>query len=257
MAKLKKRILTIFFVFLLSSLVYLPSSVVYANVPHLLNYQGRLTDSGGAPLNGTYALTFRIYDAETAGTMLWEETQSGVVIQKGIFSILLGSVTNLNLPFDKPYFLEIKVGNEVMSPRQAITSAGYAIRAEKAQNTDSLPRGIIAMWSGTISTIPTGWALCDGTNGTPDLRDRFIVGAKQDDNGVAKSNVTGVLTKSGDGQIPAHTHTYNQAYNNGARHMGNDSTTFYHAQQSVNTGSTGTGTKNIAVYYALAFIMKL
>lgn len=105
-----------------------------AAVPHLLNYQGKLTDSSGNPLNGSYSLTFRIYDAETAGSLLWEETQSGVIIQKGIFSILLGSVTNLVLPFDKPYFLEIKVGNEVMSPRQRITSAGYAIRAEKAEN---------------------------------------------------------------------------------------------------------------------------
>jgi len=110
----------------------------YAAIPHLINYQGRLTDTSGAPLNGTYALTFRIYDAATAGNLLWEETHSGVVIQKGIFGILLGSVTNLNLPFDKAYFLEIKVGNEVMSPRQQLTSAGYAIRAEKGEDAEKL-----------------------------------------------------------------------------------------------------------------------
>ena len=40
-----------------------------------------------------------------------------------------------------------------------------------------IPAGIIAMWSGTRATIPSGWALCDGANGTPDLRDRFVVGA--------------------------------------------------------------------------------
>lgn len=39
------------------------------------------------------------------------------------------------------------------------------------------PVGGIIMWSGTIASIPSGWALCDGTSGTPDLRDRFIVGA--------------------------------------------------------------------------------
>lgn len=39
------------------------------------------------------------------------------------------------------------------------------------------PAGIITMWSGSTSNIPTGWALCNGQNGTPDLRDRFIVGA--------------------------------------------------------------------------------
>jgi len=37
--------------------------------------------------------------------------------------------------------------------------------------------GIICIWSGSIATVPPGWALCDGTNGTPDLRDRFLVGA--------------------------------------------------------------------------------
>jgi len=37
--------------------------------------------------------------------------------------------------------------------------------------------GMIVMWSGSIETIPTGWHLCDGTEGTPDLRDMFIVGA--------------------------------------------------------------------------------
>ena len=40
-----------------------------------------------------------------------------------------------------------------------------------------VPPGAIIMWSGSINDIPVGWALCDGSNGTPDLRDRFIVGA--------------------------------------------------------------------------------
>ncbi|MFH1775945.1 MAG: hypothetical protein ABH952_00050, partial [Candidatus Omnitrophota bacterium] len=111
---------------------------LYAAVPHLINYQGRLTDTSNAPLNGSYSITFRIFDAETAGTMLWEETQASVVVQKGIFSVLLGSVTNLGLAFDIPYFLEIKVGTEVMSPRQRITSAGYAIRAETAENANAV-----------------------------------------------------------------------------------------------------------------------
>jgi hypothetical protein len=111
----------------------------YAEVPHLINYQGRLTDKEGKPVaDGAYQITFRIYDAATAGNLLWEETNPNVLIQKGIFSVLLGSVTNLNLAFDKPYFLEIKVSDEVMSPRQLIASAGYAIRAEKAEQTDKI-----------------------------------------------------------------------------------------------------------------------
>lgn len=60
-----------------------------------------------------------------------------------------------------------------------------------------VPSGTVVMWSGTIATIPAGWALCDGQNGTPDLRDRFVVGARQDDAGVAKTSLTGILLRSG------------------------------------------------------------
>ncbi|RXV71067.1 hypothetical protein D1006_00880 [Burkholderia stabilis] len=42
---------------------------------------------------------------------------------------------------------------------------------------DNLPAGAIIMWNGDIAFIPNGWVLCDGSNGTPNLRDRFIVGA--------------------------------------------------------------------------------
>jgi len=107
-----------------------------AAVPHLINYQGKLTDASGAPLDGSYNITFRIYDAEKkdTGSLLWEETYDNLNIQKGIFSVLLGSVKGLNLAFDIPYFLEIKVGDdEPMHPRQRITSAGYAMMSEKAE----------------------------------------------------------------------------------------------------------------------------
>lgn len=40
----------------------------------------------------------------------------------------------------------------------------------------SLPAGVIVMWSGSLDAIPAGWALCDGRNGTPDLRNRFVLG---------------------------------------------------------------------------------
>ena len=73
----------------------------------------------------------------------------------------------------------------------------------------TVPVGGIIMWSGTIAAIPAAWALCDGTANTPgpDLRDRFIVGAKQDDAGVAKTNVSGSLTVSGGASTHDHTAT--------------------------------------------------
>lgn len=240
----------------------LMGSLSFAAIPHLINYQGRLTDPSGNPLNGTYALTFRIYDAQSAGNLLWEETHSGVVIQKGVFSILLGSVASLNLAFDKPYFLEIKVGTEVMSPRQQITSAGYAFMAE---NVLSVPRGVITLWSGRIAEIPAGWALCDGSQGTPDLRDKFIVGARQDEDGLAKTNISGSLSQSGGStsisvsNLPPHTHSIHLEGNYGQGQPAQISacgpTETYVG--STSSGSTGSGTAYVQPYYALAYIMKL
>ena len=71
------------------------------------------------------------------------------------------------------------------------------------------PVGGIIMYDGLIANIPAGWALCDGTNGTPDLRDKFVVGAWVDDAGAAKTNITGAPTKTGgskDAIVVAHSH---------------------------------------------------
>ena len=141
-------------VILFMVVIFSLSIAANASVPHLINYQGKVTDTSGNPLNGSYDLTFRIYDAETAGNMLWQETQTGVVVDKGLFGILLGSVTALNIPFDKAYFLEIKVGTEVMSPRQRMTSAGYALRAEVAESVSGFDPGMV----GTKTVDETGLA---------------------------------------------------------------------------------------------------
>lgn len=64
--------------------------------------------------------------------------------------------------------------------------------------------GIIAMWSGAVGAVPSGWHLCDGTSGTPDLRDRFIVGAGSTYSvGATGGAATVTLNES---QIPGHTH---------------------------------------------------
>ena len=132
-------------------------SSLYADIPRLISYQGRLLNTQGQPLTGAYDVTFRIYDAQTAGNLLWQETHAGVVVDKGIFSAVLGSVSALNIAFDKSYFLEIKVGDEVMSPRQQITSAGYAIRAEMAQDTEKFGTKAPAEYllTSDVTSVPT------------------------------------------------------------------------------------------------------
>lgn len=67
---------------------------------------------------------------------------------------------------------------------------------------DSIPKGVIVMWSGTKETIPTGWALCDGANGTPNLINRFVFGAMNAGATGGSNNLT--LSEA---NIPSHTHT--------------------------------------------------
>lgn len=69
----------------------------------------------------------------------------------------------------------------------------------------AIPSGIILLWSGSIASVPSGWALCNGSNGTPDLRDRFVVGAG---NTYSVGDTGGANTVTLDAtQIPSHTHT--------------------------------------------------
>ena len=72
-----------------------------------------------------------------------------------------------------------------------------------------IPAGGIIMWSGNIAAIPTGWALCNGSNGTPDLRDRFIVGAG------STYSVAGT-GGSKDATLPSHTHTATSTFSGSA-----------------------------------------
>jgi microcystin-dependent protein len=72
-------------------------------------------------------------------------------------------------------------------------------------NFGGTPTGIIAIWSGSQASIPTGWLLCDGTNGTLDLRNKFIVGAGST---YAVGDTGGVDTVTlSVAQMPSHTHT--------------------------------------------------
>ena len=75
-----------------------------------------------------------------------------------------------------------------------------------------IPVGGIVMWSGTVATIPAGWQLCDGTNGTPDLRDRFVIGARADSSGQAMTQIAGLPSKTGgskDALLVSHSHSFN------------------------------------------------
>jgi len=141
------------------------------------------------------------------------------------------------------------------------------------------PSGGIVMWSGTIANIPTDWVLCDGTNGTPDLRNRFIVGAHSGTNpgttsqaGPGFSAITGAIAddyEPGDtggetahqlsvNELPAHNHAYQlrSIYQQGSGP--NAQTDMANNGNSAETGNEGSNRyhENRPPYYALAYIMK-
>ena len=105
------------------------TTLAQAEIPRKMAFQGRLTNAQGQPLNGNQTLTFRLFDAPAGGARLWEETQT-LSVASGLFSTSLGSSTALGLPFDRPYWVEIQVGAEVLSPRQPLSSSPYALRAQ-------------------------------------------------------------------------------------------------------------------------------
>jgi len=138
----------------------------------------------------------------------------------------------------------------------------------------SVPTGVIVMWSGSVASIPTGWLLCNGTSGTPDLRDRFIVGAGSTyavaaTGGTADAVVVShTHTASSAVADPTHTHggvigqtsvggagTGNQLAGNGVISIPAASTGITVTTTVASAGVSGTNA-NLPPYYALAYIMK-
>ena len=117
-----------------------------------------------------------------------------------------------------------------------------------------IPSGVIVMWSGSIANIPAGWALCDGTNGTPNLRDRFIVGAGNTYNpGDTGGEAFHRLTIA---EMPRHEHSYN--IGKGGDYAGNvHKCPDYQAKYWTDPAGGDEPHENRPPYYALAYIMKL
>lgn len=145
-----------------------------------------------------------------------------------------------------------------------------------ADGSNAIPSGIICLWSGSVDNIPDGWALCNGENGTEDLRDKFVVGAGRNyavnvtggsaSQAVNLSGSTGATTLTVN-QIPSHTHGLNKDFSsNGGNKI------FYMANAagtSFNTSATGGGgshshslsgsatVSTLPPYYAKCYIQKL
>lgn len=127
--------------------------------------------------------------------------------------------------------------------------------------------GMIIMWSGLIANIPAGWYLCNGSNGTPDLRNRMIICADADSGGAAKTTVEGAATQSGGAathtntldELVPHTHDItldiSTSFNGTGSAPGVGTSSSDGSQTTTSTGS-GTAYSIMNPYYALALIMK-
>jgi hypothetical protein len=165
--------------------------------------------------------------------------------------------------------------NSVGTAGNVLTSTGSAWASTAV---GFIPSGGIIMWSGSIASIPAGWYLCDGLNSTPDLRDRFVVGAGT----TYAVNATG---GSPNAIVVSHTHTATSVVtdpghvhlipntragspNGGAPYIagaasgpsntdntGSNTTGITVATTNASTGSSATNA-NLPPYYALAYIMK-
>ena len=132
-----------------------------------------------------------------------------------------------------------------------------------------IPSGGIIIWSGASNAIPTGWYLCDGNNSTPDLRERFIVGAGGDNSTVSGTSGYTVNATGGENsvtlnvnQIPAHDHNLyilsegdSDDDGTGAIQVGGIQVAGYTDIHMQNTGG-GQSHENRPPYYALCYIMK-
>jgi hypothetical protein len=150
----------------------------------------------------------------------------------------------------------------------------YGIVGVQTAVGTTIPTGIITLWYGAIGSVPAGWYLCDGANGTPDLRDRFVVGAGSTYSvaavGGAKDAIVVSHTHTATSSVtdPAHTHPFlgssysNPASGGGAGAAGQTTLTTNAALTGITVATTNASTgvsgtnANLPPYYALAYVMK-
>ena len=210
---------------------------------------GLITAAGGLTASGITTLTNTVVN----GTM---------TLNKGL------TVNNAEALFNKG----ITVTGSTANVKSGLDVAGVAtfrggvnaVNSKVQEEGNSLiPSGVIVMWHG--ATPPAGWALCNGANGTPDLRGRFIVGYNPSDaayNTTGKTGGEAFHTLSID-EMPSHTHDYGDVRDSDSYPGGGDGEGAGNASGRSDTSRTtaakGTGLahENRPPYFVLAYIMKL
>lgn len=166
----------------------------FAQITPTLSVQGILKKANGVAVDdGTYNVTFKLYETETGGMSIWSETQGALEVSSGIYSATLGAnpAFPLNVAFNTLYYLGVTVGSAELSPRILLTSAPYALSLI-GQSNKFPSAGLVQADSITVK----GRVLARG--GTPGLNGANINGYAFNGNG--GDNDSGVFS-TGDGKV--------------------------------------------------------
>jgi hypothetical protein len=231
-------------------------------------------DNNGAPLNAGKIYT---YQAGSSTPLATYTTSSGLTANAN--PIILG--TSGRPPNDiwlsEGFFYKFILKDSADVTIQTYDNL-YGIIGATPPPATPIPAGGIFLWSGSIGSIPAGYVLCNGSNGTPDLRDRFVVGAGStyavDGTGGSANAIvvshTHTATSTSTVTDPGHNHTYTRYdtltgvgganplwANTSTQNTGNAVTgiTVATATTVATAGTSGTNA-NLPPYYALCYIMK-
>lgn len=210
----------------------LTPSFALAQAPQKLSYQGRLLKADGTPETGVVQLTFALYAAPDGGSSLWAEKQQNVGLADGYYKVVLGESTAFPTHvFDgADRWLELSVGDSVLTPRQQVTSVPYALTCTDARNVSG---GSVDAASVSVS----GQAIVAGNLGvgtaTPAARSE-VVGAP------ARSG-TGLVTGfAGNSTLSGASTRFQTEVNSGDLIVANDGQTFVALAASSDTQLTVT-----------------
>jgi hypothetical protein len=227
-------------------------------------------DNNGLPLNGGLLYTYQA--GSTTPLATYTDNAGTIANTNPIVMNTSGRLANeiwLSYGYNYKFVLQTSSGTTIGTYDNL-----YGLVGVQAAPGTTIPTGMISLWYGSIGSIPSGWYLCDGSNGTPDLRDRFIIGAGSTYS-VSSSGGSSSVTLTTN-NLPAHTHTatvtdpthshatYNnsgvsvQAGGGGGFGTNAGNTSAASTGITVTNSSTGSGTSFSVLnpYYALAYIMK-
>ena len=154
------------------------AALAFAGVPKTITYQGYLKNGAGSPVTAIdpkQPMGFALYSTASGTISLWNESQD-VKVDKGIYSVELGTTNPITLPFDTRYYLGITVSPDTveMTPRQALTAVPYAMNAASADRLTLLcsQGDFLNCYSGDMTTMGKGLCRAGNRICLP-TRDRF------------------------------------------------------------------------------------